>query len=104
MPTMTFDAYTATAPHASDRWATSDRGWLFDALGDCRGFYLTYEAAQYVRETPYVFASVYDWTHPGTGFGSTTNVHDSRWATVEEAQAWMLAEHGAALGTARADT
>jgi hypothetical protein len=93
MQAMTFDAYTSAAPHNSERWATSDRGWLYDAFGDCRGFYLTYEAAQYVRETPYVFASVYDRTHPRTGCGGTTNVRERRCATVAEAQAWMLAAH-----------
>jgi hypothetical protein len=104
MPTMTFDDYTNAAPQDSERWATSARGWLYDERGDCRGFYLTYEAGDHVRDVPYVFATVYDRTHPGTGVGGTTNERCSRWATVAEAQAWMLAEHGAALETARVGT
>jgi hypothetical protein len=30
-----FDAYTSTAPHSSDRWASSDRGWLYDTSQTC---------------------------------------------------------------------
>ena len=91
----TFDDYTSRAPHASPRWAASDRGWLTDELGDCRGTYLTYDAALGIPGASYVLASVSDRAMPGTGFGGTTHVRTQRFPTVADARAWMLAQLGA---------
>lgn len=102
MHPLTFDDYTVSAPEMSERWATSDRGWLYDALGDCVGFYLQYEAIRHIREAPYVLACVYEWTHPGTGYGDTINRRHRDCQTVAEAKAWMLAEHGATEATTEA--
>lgn len=92
-----FDAFTRTAPHMSDRWATSDRGWLYDGDGehDCLGFYLAYDAIPGYREA-FVLACVYDRPrHPLTGnrTANTTNNRSRDWASVAEAQAWMLEQH-----------
>jgi hypothetical protein len=39
--TRRWDEYSPSAPHSSDRWATTARGWLF-AGNQSRGFYLDY--------------------------------------------------------------
>jgi hypothetical protein len=88
----TFDDYRANAPEDSEQWAASDRGWLYDEVGDCIGFYLTYEAMAGYREA-YVLACVYERVHPGTGYGGTCNNRSKDCASVQEARAWMLEAH-----------
>jgi hypothetical protein len=84
----TFDDYLASAPHASERWAATDRGWMYDEGGDCVGFYLTYEAIVGYREAS-VLACIYARVHPGTGYGGTCNNRSKDCGTVHEARAWM---------------
>ncbi len=43
--TLTFSDYRKNAPHDSEAWATTDRGWAWDAGNDqtCFAHYLDYE-------------------------------------------------------------
>ena len=88
----TWDNFTSTADHASDKWAASDRGWMYDELGDCVGFYLHYEARPGYREA-FVLACVYERCNPGTGYGGTCKHSSKDCQTVEEARAWMVEQH-----------
>ena len=85
MPTLTFDDYIASAPHASPQWATSDRGWLYRGE-DCLGFYLAYDAIPGYREA-FVLAVAYDRAHHQTWR------RDTHCASVADAKHWLLAQH-----------
>jgi hypothetical protein len=109
---LTCDAHEASAPYESDRWASTDRGWLYDPAhpnADYHGGnlpignYLDYgpcgehyrnnpDGAVHVCFTPW-------WIDPVTrsicrGVTESTHVH-----TPAEAQAWLAEQYR--LWTAR---
>jgi hypothetical protein len=80
-----FDSYTPTADHASDRWATTARGWLtVDEV--MRGNYLDYPGRS-------VHAVIFNTAvNERTGSPIHSHYRYSEHHSVEDAQAWMVAE------------
>jgi|SRR5262252_2290700 len=92
--TLRFEDFTATAPHDSAQWASTDRGWLYADGSGCVGFYLHYPARQGWREDGFVLASVYErYSNELTGTWFMRNERSTRCATVQQARAWMLEQH-----------
>jgi hypothetical protein len=89
------DDYSASAPIESDRWAATDRGWLYDyAFGNWPvGNYVDYapcgphhaehpEGAVHAVVTPYRY-------HPETG-SIWRYLGETRWCRdVDDAKAWI---------------
>ena len=82
-----FDSYTKDADHDSDRWATTDRGWLtVDEV--MRGNYCEYPAIVNCTDTPHIHAVVFKTTTRGDHYGYKS----ACFATVDGAKAWMVEE------------
>ncbi len=89
--TLEWNDHTDKVPHASDRWASSDRGWLFATLGKTHihygtdyitlGHYLDYGGCEgYAEKTLTVHAV------------SCVDRSSAHFATVTEARAWIEAQ------------
>lgn len=100
MPRIIVDAYRQSARRSSPRWASTDRGWLYDQQHPHRaayrlpiGNYLDYAPCgphYAVQPEGAVHAVVTPWSvDPVTGCHFTYQ-RESRWCrTVQEAQAWI---------------
>lgn len=105
--TLRVDAFQATAPYESDRWASTDRGWLYDVEHPARngrenlpvGNYLDYgPCGAHHRERPEgsVHAMFTPWENdPITGAHRQFPCSAAYVHTPEAAQLWIEQQHRA---------
>lgn len=90
---LVWDEYTSEIDTESDRWAATDRGWLYKG-GYCIGYYLKYPASEFHgRLCDEVLASVYDSVVSPHEVESKTGHKCLTFPTVGEAKKWMIEQH-----------
>ena len=95
MSNYTFDSYYKSVEHSSEKWASTDRGWMF--LGDISyGNYLDYTGVkgwygELVYPGKHVHAVVFDRSDPSL-FGNTSNYRYGVFESVQSAKEWMITE------------
>ncbi len=111
---MKFNTYSASAPHDSDQWATTDRGWLYeeysgvDSIGEpvtgekTVGNYLDYgplhsryddkKNSEPGNVHAVYHGSIVDWTRP-VEFWQSGPTKSKCLPTVEAAKAWLVEMH-----------
>lgn len=94
----TWDIHEASAPYESDRWAATDRGWLFHGCGTSLGHYLDYGPRDGQDRSPDGNVHACAIRHSDRTLSDGRHVCDvgatvSRYfRTCEEARAWIEAQ------------
>jgi hypothetical protein len=89
-----WDIHEASAPHESERWAITDRGWLFHGCGTALGHYLDYGPDWNGEDrSPDGNVHAVSISHTRHENGCTTATREARhFRTCVQARAWLESE------------